>query len=257
MERKGRVIAVSGKGGTGKTLISTLLIRYLSEEGIRAILAIDADPDSNLAEALGVEFERTVGDIREEFMELNLPAGSERKKYLESKAFEITVETDKFDLIVMGRPEGSGCYCAINHMLREIIDHTIEAYEFTVIDTEAGLEHLSRRTTQGVDIMVIVTDPSVKGFKTAERIKSLAENLELNFKRILLVVNRFDESNSNLRDILEKKARETGISEIHYIPEDPLVNEYDLQGKPVVDLPEDSKSYMAAKGLADSIIKDG
>ena len=167
------IIAVSGKGGTGKTLVSSLLIKILSETG-KDVLAIDADPDSNLPEALGVEVVKTVGDIREELKqetaEGKIPAGMNKWDILDYKIMESVVESPEFDLVVMGRPEGSGCYCAVNNMLRKIIETLSSNYDFIIIDTEAGLEHLSRRTTQNVNVMLIVTDISKRGFLTAQRI---------------------------------------------------------------------------------------
>lgn len=236
----GKVIAVSGKGGVGKTIISTLLVRWLAEKKVKSILAIDADPDSNLAESLGVEFEKSMGDIREELSDVRLAAGVEKKKYLEGKIFEITVETDDFDLLVMGRPEGPGCYCAVNHMLRLIIDATTEAYEYTVVDTEAGLEHLSRRTTENVDVMFIVTDVSRKGFQTAARIKELAQELNIKFDKIFLILNRVKKEDA---EIIKEAVKLTGLEVIMEIPEDPLVREYDLKGIPVIKLPADSQTY--------------
>ena len=239
---KNKVIAVSGKGGVGKTLVTTLLIRLLSEQGVGSLLAIDADPDSNLAGSLGVEFEKTIGDIREELKEVKMGAGMDKKKYLESRAFEITVETENFDLLVMGRPEGPGCYCAVNHMLREITDSATNAYQYTIIDTEAGLEHLSRRTTENVDIMLIVTDASKKGIQTAKRIEGLARELDIKFKEIFLILNRITEEGEEL---IKKNAMLTDLKVIGKIPEDSLVTKYDSEGRPLMELPVTSKAYNA------------
>lgn len=249
----GRIIAVSGKGGVGKTLVSALLVKYLVESGKNGILAIDADPDSNLAESLGVEFRKTIGDLREEINELKNAVGIEKKKYLDAKAFEITIETEKFDLIVMGRPEGQGCYCAINHMLREIIDQTTKSYNYTVIDAEAGLEHLSRRTTQNVDIMLVVTDASKKGLQTAKRIKELANELEIEFERIYLILNRVKKEN---REKILEDAKTTGIEIIGEIPEDNEVLNYDLNGIPLINLPKESNVCREITRIGGKIIND-
>ena len=193
------IIAVSGKGGTGKTLLSSLLIKALSETG-KDILAIDADPDSNLPEALGVEVLKTVGDVREE-LKMDTAKGTyprimNKWDILDYKIMESVVETPEFDLLVMGRPEGSGCYCAVNNMLRKIIETLSANYDYIVIDTEAGLEHLSRRTTQNVDIMLVVTDKSKRGILTAQRIGELSNELDINFKKMFhLVVNRVTPDN--------------------------------------------------------------
>lgn len=244
------VIAVSGKGGTGKTLVSTLLIGRFKELDLGSLLAIDADPDSNLAESLGVTFERTIGDLRERLKD-EIPPGVEKKKYLEGKVFEITIETEGFDLLVMGRPEGPGCYCAVNHMLRDIIDMTTDAYDYTIVDAEAGLEHLSRRTTQNVDTMLIVTDPSKKGFQTARRINELARELEIRFDNCYLVLNRVKPDNV---DAMNEQAVLTGIEMIGSIPEDEFVAKYELEGKPLIGLPKNSKAYVAVSDITERII---
>ena len=242
----GLVIAVTGKGGSGKTLISTLLIRYLVENKKKFVLAIDADPDANLAESLGVEYNKTVGDIREELSVNPPPIGIEKKKYLESKIFEATVETEGFDLIVMGRPEGPGCYCAINHMLREIIDLTTNAYEFTVIDAEAGLEHLSRRTTQNANIMLIVTDQSKKGFHTANTIKKMIKGFEIDVERLYLIINKYSD---NLKNTINRSIKEIGIEVLGRIPLDEEVERFDSEGIPLIRLPESSIAYKESNNI--------
>ncbi len=242
----GKVIAVSGKGGVGKTLVAALLVHGLSENKAGSILAIDADPDANLADALGVSVEKTIGNLREEISK-GIPPTVEKRKYLEGKAFEITVEAGRFDLLSMGRPEGPGCYCALNHMLREVIDATTNAYDYTIIDAEAGLEHLSRRTTQNVDVMLVVTDASKRGLDTARRIQELARELDIKFKETGLVLNRVSDKN---RRALEEKARALGIPIAAEIPEDRYVSEYDLAGKPLWNLPEESLARKTIKELA-------
>lgn len=248
------IIAVSGKGGTGKTLLSSLLIKALSKTG-KDILAIDADPDSNLPEALGVEVLKTVGDVREELKldtaKGNIPKDMNKWDILDYKIMESVVETPKFDLLVMGRPEGSGCYCAVNNMLRKIIETLSANYDYIVIDTEAGLEHLSRRTTQNVDTMLVVTDKSKRGILTAQRIGELSNELDINFKKMFLVVNRITPDN---KDIIIKKAQETGIEIIGTIYEDAEVAEYDVEGTPLVNLSDDSNSVVAVSKIVSRIL---
>jgi len=252
---KGKAIAVTGKGGVGKTLLSALLIRILGDlQPGKSILAIDADPDSNLAESLGVEFQKTVGDIREDMLREKPSPGVEKKKYLDGKVFEITVETDKFDLLVMGRPEGQGCYCAINHMLREIIDNITESYDYIVIDAEAGLEHLSRRTTENVDSLLVISDASKKGLDTAKRIKDLSHELNIKFNNLYLILNRVTSKN---KDILEKDAGKLGIEIIGSIQEDPVVSRFDLRGEAIIELDEESAAYTEAKNIVRKLIKNG
>lgn len=249
------IIAISGKGGTGKTLLSSLLIKELSKKG-KDVLAIDADPDSNLPEALGVEVLKTVGDVREELKidtaQGNIPKEMNKWDILDYKIMEAVIETPEFDLLVMGRPEGSGCYCAVNNILRKIIETLSKNYDYIVIDTEAGLEHLSRRTTQNVDTMLVVTDKSKRGMLTAQRISGLANELDINFKKILLVVNRITPENE---DLITKKAEDTGIEIIGTIYEDNQVAEYDVEGIPLINLSKDSESVQAVSNIVSRILK--
>ncbi len=239
------IIAVSGKGGVGKTLVSSLLIKSLTGTG-KDILAIDADPDSNLPEALGIDVERTVGDVREELKKDtaagNIPSGANKWDILDYKIMESVIETPEFDLLVMGRPEGSGCYCAVNNMLRKIIETLSSNYDIIVIDTEAGLEHLSRRTTQNVDIMLVVTDTSKRGILTAQRIGELSKELDISFKELYLIVNRVKPDNEVE---VFKKVNETGLNVIGTIYEDEIVSDYDFEGTPLINLPEDSNANAA------------
>nr|WP_319374240.1 AAA family ATPase [uncultured Methanobacterium sp.] len=248
------IIAVSGKGGTGKTLVSSLLIKGLSGTK-KNILAIDADPDSNLPEALGVEVHKTVGDVREELKEDTakgrIPTGMNKWDILDYRVMESIIETPNFDLLVMGRPEGSGCYCAVNNMLRRIIENLSSNYDVIIIDTEAGLEHLSRRTTQNVDVMLVVTDKSKRGILTAQRIGQLAEELDINFQKLFLVLNRVNAENKN--DVLSK-VKETGLELVGVIYEDDQVTDFDIEGRPLVELPSESNTVKAVSGMLSRII---
>jgi len=248
------IIAVSGKGGTGKSMVTSLIIRALKTYG-KDILAIDADPDSNLPEALGIDVKKTVGDVREELKKDtasgNLPKEMNKWDILDYKIMESIVETPDFDLLVMGRPEGSGCYCAVNNMLRKIIETLTSNYDIIVIDTEAGMEHLSRRTTQNVDIMLVVTDRSKRGILTAKRIEDLSDELDIKFKKIYLVLNRLIPEGEE--EIL-KKIDEIGIDLIGTIYEDKTVAEYDIEGKPLIDLPDDSAAVIAVSEIVSKIL---
>jgi len=247
------IIAVSGKGGTGKTLVSSLLIKSLTGSN-KDILAIDADPDSNLPEALGIEAERTVGDVREELKKDtaagNIPQGANKWDILDYKIMESVIETPDFDLLVMGRPEGSGCYCAVNNILRKIIETISSNYDIIVIDTEAGLEHLSRRTTQNVDIMLVVTDPSKRGILTAKRIEELSNELDISFKKIFLILNRVKPENE---EELINKVNEIGLEIAGIIYEDETVADYDMEGNPLINLPDDSRAVTAAQKIIENI----
>jgi len=249
------IIAVSGKGGTGKTLVSSLLIKSLIGEN-RDILAIDADPDSNLPEALGIEAKRTVGDVREELKkdtrEGNIPTDANKWDILDYKIMESIIETPEFDLLVMGRPEGSGCYCAVNNILRKLIETLSKNYDYIVIDTEAGLEHLSRRTTQNVDVMLVVTDPSKRGILTAKRIDELSSELDISFKEIYLILNRIKPENE--LEILDK-VRKIGLEIAGIIYEDQLIENYDMEGQPLINLPEESQAVTSTLKITEKFIK--
>ncbi|MDR2967617.1 MAG: AAA family ATPase [Methanobacteriaceae archaeon] len=248
------IIAVSGKGGTGKTLVSSILVKLLSKTG-KDLLVIDADPDSNMPETLGVDVEKTVGDVREDLKkdinDGNIPAGMNKWDILDYKIMESIIETRDFDLLMMGRPEGSGCYCAVNNMLRKIIENVSSNYDFIVIDTEAGLEHLSRRTTQSVDTMLVVSDSSRRGLQTASRVGKLAKDLEISFKNLYLILNRVKVDN---KEELIEKAKKTGIELVGVIPDDKTIAEFDLKGRPLMELSDDSKPVIAVKKILDKIV---
>lgn len=247
------IIAVSGKGGTGKTLVSSILVKLLSKTG-KDLLAIDADPDSNIPESLGIDVDKSVGDVREDLKkdvsQGNIPKGMNKWDILDYKIMESIVETPDFDLLMMGRPEGSGCYCAVNNMLRKIIENISSNYDYIVIDTEAGLEHLSRRTTQSVDIMLVVSDSSKRGLHTASRVGKLSKELEISFEQIYLILNRVKENNE--KKLLDK-AKETGLDVIGLIHDDKIVSKFDLEGTPLIELPNDSEPVEIAKEIIDKL----
>ena len=248
---KGLTIAVSGKGGVGKTFLSAMLIRRFFEYG--SVLAIDADPDSNLPEALGVTVAKNVGGAREAI--LNAPArskvASSKQEALELALHEAIEEFPKFDVIVMGRSEGEGCYCAINHVIRQVIDTRARGYDFTVVDCHAGLEHLSRRTTRDIDIMLVVTDPTKNGMQTAKRIIELSKELLIEFGAILVVANRVTEEN---KPLVDQMAQENGLEIAAHIPYEPLVAQFDLLGKPVTEIPENSPAFIAIDEICRKIL---
>jgi len=248
---RGLAIAVSGKGGVGKTFISSMLVKRLSEHG--TVLAIDADPDSNLPQALGVKVARSVGESREAI--INAPARSKvasaKQEHLELSIHEAIEEFPQFDLLVMGRSEGEGCYCAVNHVIRQVIDTRARGYDFTVIDCHAGLEHLSRRTTRDVDIMLVVTDPTKNALQTAARIVELSRELIIAFDTVLVVANRVtDESRPHLAQL----AAENHIEIAAYVPLDPVVAAFDMQGKPVSEIPRESPASTAVDDICRIIL---
>lgn len=249
----GKVIAMAGKGGTGKTTLSALIIRYLKKKGRGPILAVDADPNANLGDALGLRVEKSLGAVREDFFDtkMNLPPGISKETYLEMKLHETLVESPGVDLLVMGRPEGPGCYCYANNILRRHIDLLAKNYAFVVMDNEAGMEHLSRRTTQGVDHLLFLSDYSIKGLRTVGKLKELIGELKLSIKEEHLVVDRApEELDPGFRREVEKQ----GLELLATIPVDHLIFEYDFQRKPILDLPDDSAAVQVVVRMMDKMI---
>jgi len=256
----GKIIAVAGKGGTGKTMVSALLIKHLIDDNRGSVLAVDADPSTNLDLTLGTTTEETVGDIREETSQQvssgTFMPGISKPEYLELRIYHALVEEKGFDLLAMGRPEGPGCYCAANNMLRASIDRLSRSYDYVVIDNEAGLEHLSRRTTQNVDLLLIVSDPTIRGLTTAERVAHLIEELKTQVGHIRLIVNRVvpnEEGEPELAPQLETFIADKQLKLAGLIPVDPLVAEYDAAGRPLVELPEETPARRAVKAALDSL----
>lgn len=248
-----KTITVAGKGGTGKTVVSALLVKFLSQKGV--VLAVDADPSENLHLALGVDQDRTVGRVREE-MAQKITNGTydqtiDKSAYLEGKVMESLVEGEKFDLLAMGRPEGPGCYCAANHMLRHALDHLAESYDYVVVDCEAGMEHISRQTTRNVDYLIIMSDPTMKGIATAESMKGLIGDLRTMVGEIGFVINR---AHGKLSPKIEEAIEKAGLQIIAIIPDDPKVAEVEGEGEAIVTIPSDSTLARQIKTFADSII---
>ncbi|MGA2192683.1 MAG: carbon monoxide dehydrogenase [Nitrospirota bacterium] len=246
-------IAVAGKGGTGKTTLTGLVIRYLIEKRNGPVLAVDADANSNLNEVLGVGCGGTVGELREEALDTagGRPHGMSLDEYLDMRIEQVMVEAKGFDLLVMGRPEGPGCYCAANNVIRKYTDHLLDSYPYIVTDNEAGLEHLSRRTTQDTDLLLIISDPSMRGVLTAGRVNGIVDELGLNVKRRLLIVNRTggDGLPPELRDAVSRQ----GLTLAGTVPSDETVTSYDLQGKPLAHLPESSAAVRSMYRILDSL----
>jgi CO dehydrogenase maturation factor len=254
MSARGLTIALSGKGGVGKTFISSMLIKRLSEHG--SVLAIDADPDSNLPQALGIAVTRSVGQSREDIINapMRSPVTNSKQEHLEQSIHESIQEFPQFDIIVMGRSEGEGCYCAVNHVIRGVIDTRARGYDFTVIDCHAGLEHLSRRTTRDVDIMLVVVEPTKNSVQTASRVMEISKELLIQFGSVLVVANRVTPEN---RPRMEELAKESGLEVVAYVPFEPLVGQYDGMGKPVSDIPRDSPAAKAIDEICQKILSYG
>jgi len=232
-------IALAGKGGTGKTTLAALIIRQLVKHGKKPVLAVDADANANLNEALGIEVEDTIAELvaRVNNNRESLPSGMTKDQYVALKVHESLAESDNVDLMVMGGPEGAGCYCFVNNLVKNFVHKLSDNYPYMVMDNEAGLEHLSRRTTQNIDILFVTSDASVRGIRSAGRVKRLVDNLALDVKKMYLVVTRVNEGSI---DTLHDEIVKTGLELIAAIPRDDQVFNYDLQGKPLADLPDDN-----------------
>lgn len=247
------VIAIAGKGGVGKTTLCGLLIQYLGEQGKGPILAVDADANSNLNEVLGVEVEATLGDIREEIarseMEKNspIPAGMSKADYAEFKFAGALAEEDDFDLLVMGRTQGKGCYCYVNGLLQAQLQKLQNHYPYIVVDNEAGMEHISRGVLPGMETAILVSDCSRRGVQAAARIAELIRECDLKPKTVGLIINRAPGGvlNEGTKEEIEKQ----GMTLLGVVPHDDMVYEYDCDGKPTISLPEDSPVKKALKDI--------
>ncbi len=244
-------IALAGKGGTGKTTVAGMLIKYLVLNGKSPVLGVDADSNANLNEVLGLNVTDTLGNAREEMKKGVVPNGMTKDVFMSMKLEQAVVETEGFDLIVMGQPEGSGCYCAANTLLTNFLDKLTGNYPYIVIDNEAGMEHISRLTTSNVDILLIVSDTSRRGLQAAARINKLASNLNIGVAKSYLVINKTKEMPS---DTVMKIINDEGLELAGTIPEDETVYEYDLNGRPTVELLEDNEAVASAFKIFDSII---
>ena len=237
-------IAVSGKGGTGKTTFCSLLIRDLAGRGCGPVLAVDADPNANLHEALGMDLKESLGSMREDAFSRQIPAGMGRREYLSFRFHQVLVEAEDIDLVAMGRPEGHGCYCFANDVLRECLVQLTQQYRFMVIDTEAGMEHISRGTIGHPDLLLILSDPGARGLRTVARIQSAAQQLGIGAERIHTIVNRF-----------RSGMAEVGAGEpFCVIPYDPEIESADLHGTPVSQVTPDSPMRVAVRDLTGKIL---
>ena len=248
-----KTIAISGKGGTGKTTLAAFIIRLLKDHKAKSVLAVDADPNVNLNDLLGVELKDTIGAIREEMKILanNLPGGMTKQRFLEYKIQSSLVETPDFDLIAMGRPEGPGCYCYANNLLREILGALSANYEYVVIDNQAGMEHLSRQNVQAIDYLLIVSDPSLRGIRAAARISQLIKELDARVKKKYIVLNRI---HCVIEDQVKKAIEEEGLELIHSIHEDEQLLKLDQAGKTVFSIRTDSPVYRSVNKLLMKLI---
>lgn len=257
-------IALAGKGGVGKTTFAGMAIKYLVQNHPGAVLAIDADPSSNLNMVLGLDLDWTVGEIREGMLEKvkasigqtgaamgAMPGGMNKRDYLNYEIQSSISEGDRFDLIAMGRGEGPGCYCAVNHNLREVIDAISRNYRYVVIDNEAGLEHLSRRTTRDVQHMLVISDPTFRGLVAAERIAEMRRSLDVNVEKAYLVVNRVY---GELPDPIKEKISQIDLEFLGAIPADESLMAFEFEGKPLVELGDESPVYQQVAKMMETIL---
>ena len=237
-----KTIAVVGKGGVGKTTTCGMIIDYLTKKTDGPVLVVDADANSNLNEVLGVDVDVTLGSIREEIahseIDGKIPFGMSKADYAELKFADALIEEDDFDMIVMGRTQGQGCYCFVNGMLKTQIDKYVGNYKYTVIDNEAGLEHISRGTLPHVDVMLLISDPSRRGIQAVARINEMIKELKLNPTEVHLIVNRAPDGKLN-EGVLEEIEKHD-LPLLGVLPHDNLVYEYDCEGKPTAFVPEDT-----------------
>ena len=258
-------IALAGKGGTGKTTIAAMVIKYLTQTRSGAILAIDADPSSNLNMVLGLELEWTVGEIREDMLEQvkqsltaggaamgALSGGMSKRDYLDYEIRSSIAEGARFDLIAMGRSEGPGCYCAVNHNLREVIDSISRNYRYVVIDNEAGMEHLSRRTTRNVEKLLIVSDPTQRGLTAAARIAGFRHELDIQIEEAYLILNGLVDD--DIPAPLQATIDTLDIPLLGVVPRDDELIAFEFSGRPLIELGDDSPVYKAVAAMMDSIL---
>lgn len=246
-------IAVSGKGGTGKTTIASLIVRYLLQKNEKPILAVDADPNSNFGDALGVTVESSVGKVLEGFLKdkESLSVGMVKESLISYKLSEILVEERGFDLLSMGQGEGPGCYCYPNSVIRNYIEKLASNYKNVVIDNEAGMEHISRRTNGSLDVLFLVSDPSLKGIRTCKKLEDLVASLGLNIKKTYLLINRIA---NGVPPQIEEEVKRLNLNLLQIIPEDGQIIDHELRGISMLKLDESSPSVKKIKEAMEKII---
>ena len=244
------IIALVGKGGVGKSTIASQIVRRLSETD--TVLAVDADPNSNLCDKLGIEVKGSIGEMRDEIIAdpEKVPEGLSKQQYVNERVERAISETDSVDLLVMGRPEGEGCYCFINTALKDSFVKLIPNYGYTVVDNEAGMEHMSRKVLPHADIFLFVSDPTVTGVKTAGRLSELAEDVGIEMGRKILIVNNVA---SELSDRLKQVAEEAGFSEITTFPYEEYISESAMESEEL-DVPKDTEFGKAVTALLELIV---
>ncbi|MCU0822850.1 MAG: AAA family ATPase [Spirochaetes bacterium] len=247
------VIAVAGKGGVGKTTTAALIVRFLLKTGRKPILAVDADPNSNFAESIGIAVNDTVGGILSDFLKTrgSVPQGMTKQSWLDMKLHQVVKEEKDIDMLVMGCPEGPGCYCAANSMLKSYFDSLMGNYPFIIIDNEAGMEHFSRKTESDIDLLLLCSNYSLKGIKTAERISKLIDDLGLQVKKRYLLINNTPDK---IDDDYAAEIRNTGLPYAGSVASDKMIEEHELKGSPITDLPDTSAAVQCIDKILSKII---
>jgi CO dehydrogenase maturation factor len=249
-EPPARLIAICGKGGSGKTALAALLTKCVLEQNTAKLLVIDADPTMNLPATLGVKAEKTVNEIREKIIREARSAGSLEKQHLarslDFMLLEALIETDRFGMLVMGRPDSLGCYCPVNALLRDGIETMAQHFDMIIIDGEAGVEQISRQVIRSVDTPIVVSDISARGLQTASLIRNVIESHKIiNYNRMGLVLNRVRGTEDSVRGYAEK----TGLELFGCIPEDEHITSFDMEARPLLQLPGDAPAFLAAKEI--------
>jgi len=247
-------IAMAGKGGTGKSTIATLIIRYVTQELGKAVLAVDADPNSSLGISLGVGVKGTIADIRDDVVEkrVDIPASMSKERYIEYCIEDCIVEENKFDLLTMGRPEGPKCYCYANNILRKYLDKAEQSYPFIVIDTEAGMEHLSRRTTNDVDLLIIAFESTIIGVRTAKRITELIESLPIKIKESIYVMCKVPKK--GVSEKVEAEISESGLEVSAKLPFDDEIFEHITSGESLLEISKENTVYSEIRNLMNQFV---
>lgn len=244
-------IAMAGKGGTGKTTVAGMLIKYLVSRGKSPVLAVDADANANLNEVLGLDVTDTLGNAREEMKKGVVPSGMTKDVFISMKLEQAVMEHQGFDLVVMGQPEGAGCYCAANTLLAGFLERLAGNYPYLVMDNEAGMEHLSRLTTKSVDVLLIVTDTSRRGLQAGLRIHQLTRDLNIAVGSSYIIINQ---ARSDPSELVRRMIAGNGLELAGVIPQDEQVYEFDLNGRPTVDIDDGNAALQAAYSIFDRII---
>ncbi len=244
-------VALAGKGGTGKTTLAGMLVKYLVNNEKTPVLAVDADSNANLNEVLGLEVAETLGEAREDMKKGNVPSGMTKDIFIEMKLEQAVAEADGYDLVVMGQPEGAGCYCAANTLLTNFLDRLQGNYPYIVMDNEAGMEHISRLTTNNVDILLVVSDTSRRGIQAAVRINKLANELNIGVNKSYAIINQLREDPP---EVMLNILKDGGLELAGTIPADSAVYEYDLNGRPTIELPQESQCVRAAFEIFEKIM---